>query len=64
MAPKKTIEKTKKPLSGYMKYAKERRAGLLKEKPSLSFGEVCMRARYTPSHRRTRFQTPFRAHSN
>ena len=40
MAPKKTIEKTKKPLSGYMKYAKERRSGLLKEKPSLSFGEV------------------------
>ena len=40
MAPKKTIEKTKKPLSGYMKFAKERRPTLLKSKPNLSFGEV------------------------
>ena len=43
MAPKKTIDKAdkpKKPLSGYMKFAKERRPTLLKEKPDLSFGEV------------------------
>ena len=44
MAPKaKKIAKADKPkkkLSGYMKFAKERRPTLLKEKPNLSFGEV------------------------
>ena len=44
MAPKaKKIAKADKPkkkLSGYMKFAKERRPSLLKEKPNLSFGEV------------------------
>ena len=30
----------KKPLSGYMKFAKDRRPALIKEQPSLSFGEV------------------------
>eukprot|EP00966_Prymnesium_polylepis_P048852 1130687-Prymnesium_polylepis.1 len=44
MAPKKSIEKKpaggKKPLSGYMKFAQERRASLKEEQPSLTFGEV------------------------
>ena len=45
MPPKKTggVEKKsggKKPLSGYMKYAQERRESLKKEQPNLTFGEV------------------------
>jgi len=42
--PKKTIEKEekkpKKPLSGYMKFAQQRRPTLKEEKPDLTFGEV------------------------
>ena len=45
MAPKKSIEKPagKKPLSGYMKFAKERRPTLIEEKPGMSFGEARLR---------------------
>ena len=40
--PKKEIkkDKPKRPLSGYMKFVSEARPGLIKSKPSLSFGEV------------------------
>lgn len=43
MPPKKTVEKKsggKKPLSGYMKFAQERRPTLKEEQPDLTFGEV------------------------
>ena len=40
MAPKKSIEKPKKKLSGYMLFAKDRRPKLKSEKPNLTFGEV------------------------
>ena len=45
MPPKKSIEKKekpagKKPLSGYMKFAQERRPKLKAEQPDLTFGEV------------------------
>lgn len=48
MAPKKTIKKSpkkeapkeKKPLSGYMLFAKEKRPEIIKKSPELTFGEV------------------------
>ena len=40
MAPKKSIEKPKKKLSGYMKFTMDARPKLKKEKPNLTFGEV------------------------
>lgn len=33
-------DKPKRPLSGYMKFAKETRPGIVTENPDLSFGEV------------------------
>ena len=43
MAPKKSIEKPKKKLSGYMKFAQEARPRIKKAKPTLTFGEVRVR---------------------
>ena len=40
MAPKKSIDKPKKKLSGYMLFSKERRPKLKSEKPNLTFGEL------------------------
>ena len=40
MAPKKSIEKPKKKLSGYMLFSQERRPKLKSERPNLTFGEV------------------------
>ena len=40
MAPKKSIDKPKKKLSGYMAFAQERRPSLKVDKPDLTFGEV------------------------
>jgi len=40
MAPKKTIEKSGKKLSGYMKFVQEARPRIKKEKPELTFGEL------------------------
>ena len=50
MAPKKSIDKPKKKLSGYMLFSKERRPKLKSEKPNLTFGEVRKFPRHRPTH--------------
>ena len=39
-SPKKEAPKEKKPLSGYMLFAKEQRPVIIKKNPALTFGEV------------------------
>ena len=50
MAPKKSIEKPKKKLSGYMLFSQERRSKLKSEKPNLTFGEVRESPPPRPTH--------------